>query len=231
VLVTLDYSQIELRVLAHLSGSKNLISAFREGVDVHRRTASEVFEIPEDTVTADQRRVAKAVNFGVIYGQTAFGLGRQLGIPRGRAGSYIKAYFAKIPGVTAYMEELVDTAKQRGYASTIMGRTRRIPELTRRGAARSYGERIARNTPIQGSAADILKKAMIDVERSLLAHRFGDHAQMLLTVHDELIFECDEDKVDELVAIARPAMEHAIALDVPLMVEGGHGKSWADCKG
>ncbi len=231
VLVTLDYSQIELRVLAHLSGSKNLLGAFRDGVDVHRRTASEVFEVPEKNVTAEQRRVAKAVNFGVIYGQTAFGLGRQLGIPRGKAGSYIKKYFAKIPGVSTYMEELVEQAKRQGYAETILGRKRRIPELARRGAARAYGERIARNTPIQGSSADILKKAMIDVERELHAKGFDRYAMMLLTVHDELIFECDEDRVDELVAIAKPAMEGAVELKVPLRVDGGHGRSWGDCKG
>ncbi|MCA9714721.1 MAG: DNA polymerase I [Myxococcales bacterium] len=231
VLVTLDYSQIELRVLAHLSQSENLISAFTDGVDVHRRTASEVFDVPESKVTDEQRRVAKAVNFGVIYGQTAYGLGRQLGIPRGKAGSYIKAYFAKIPGVSAYMDELVEQAKQQGYAATIMGRKRRIPELSRRGAARAYGERIARNTPIQGSSADILKKAMIDVERALTAAKFEAHAAMLLTVHDELIFECDEDRVGELVAIAKPAMENAVKLSVPLFVDGGHGQSWAACKG
>lgn len=231
VLVTLDYSQIELRVLAHLSQSKNLIGAFRDGVDVHRRTASEVFEVPEKDVTAEQRRVAKAVNFGVIYGQTAFGLGRQLGIPRGKAGSYIKKYFAKIPGVSAYMDELVEQAKKQGYASTILGRKRRIPELSRRGAAKAYGQRIARNTPIQGSSADILKKAMIDVERVLCSKNFSSHAMMLLTVHDELIFECDEDRVDELIGLVKPTMENAVKLDVPLKVDGGHGRSWGDCKG
>jgi DNA polymerase-1 len=228
VLVTLDYSQIELRILAHLSGDTNLCSAFRDGVDVHRRTAAEVFEIEEAAVTSEQRRVAKAVNFGVIYGQTAFGLARQLGIPRGKAGSYIKAYLAKLPGVTQYMDELVELAKRQGYAETILGRRRRIPELDRRGAARSYGERIARNTPIQGSAADVLKRAMIDVEVALAS---VDYARMLLTVHDELIFECDEGKVDLLVATVKPLMEQAVALKVPLVVEGGHGKSWAACKG
>ncbi|MCB9701690.1 MAG: DNA polymerase I [Myxococcales bacterium] len=228
VLVTLDYSQIELRVLAHLSGDKNLSSAFRDGVDVHRRTASEVFEVPEAEVTSEQRRVAKAVNFGVIYGQTAFGLARQLGIPRGKAGAYIKAYLAKLPGVTQYMDALIEIAKRHGYAETILGRKRRIPELQSRGAARSYGERIARNTPIQGSAADILKKAMIDVDAALASEGF---AQMLLTVHDELIFECEEARIDDLVAIVRPRMEGAVSLSVPLVVEMGQGKSWADCKG
>jgi len=228
VLVTLDYSQIELRILAHLSGDQNLSSAFRDGVDVHRRTAAEVFGVPEAEVTAEQRRVAKAVNFGVIYGQTAFGLARQLGIPRGKAGSYIKAYLAKLPGVTQYMDELVELAKRQGYAETILGRRRRIPELASKGAARSYGERIARNTPIQGSAADILKRAMIDVEAALAGSK---HARMLLTVHDELIFECDAKSVDELVGIAKPAMEKAVELKVPLVVEGGHGASWAACKG
>ena len=228
VLVTLDYSQIELRILAHLSGDQNLSSAFRDGVDVHRRTAAEVFGVPEAEVTAEQRRVAKAVNFGVIYGQTAFGLARQLGIPRGKAGSYSKAYLAKLPGVTQYMDELVELAKRQGYAETILGRRRRIPELASKGAARSYGERIARNTPIQGSAADILKRAMIDVEAALAGSK---HARMLLTVHDELIFECDAKSVDELVGIAKPAMEKAVELKVPLVVEGGHGASWAACKG
>ncbi|MEZ4453422.1 MAG: DNA polymerase [Nannocystaceae bacterium] len=228
VLVTLDYSQIELRVLAHLSGDQNLSSAFRDGVDVHRRTAAEVFEVPEAEVTSEQRRVAKAVNFGVIYGQTAFGLARSLGIPRGKAGQYIKAYLAKLPGVTQYMDLLVEQAKRQGYAETIMGRRRRIPELGQRGAARSYGERIARNTPIQGSAADILKKAMIDVDVALAG---VDFAQMLLTVHDELIFECEAGKVDALVAIAKPKMEGAVKLSVPLVVESGSGTSWAECKG
>jgi len=228
VLVALDYSQIELRILAHLSGDKNFVSAFRDGVDVHRRTAAEVFAVPEAEVTPEQRRVAKAVNFGVIYGQTAFGLSRSLGIPRGKAGSYIKAYLEKIPGITRYLDELVDIADQRGYAETIFGRRRRIPELARKGASRNYGERIARNTPIQGSAADIMKRAMIAVEA-----RLGEvaWAQMLLTVHDELIFECEVARADELVAIARPLMEQAAELSVPLHVDAGRGTSWAACKG
>ncbi len=228
VLVTLDYSQIELRVLAHMSGDPSLSASFREGADVHRRTAAEVFEVSESEVTAEQRRIAKAVNFGVIYGQTAFGLAQVLGIPRGRAARYIKNYFQKIPGVDAYMGELVQRAKRDGYASTILGRRRRIPELLRRGATKSYGERIARNTPIQGSAADILKVAMIDVERILADLNW---AEMLLTVHDELIFECDEGKVDELIARVKPAMEGAVKLDVPLVVEGGAGPDWFSAKG
>jgi DNA polymerase-1 len=229
LLVTLDYSQIELRVLAHLSKDPNLTAAFKEGADVHRRTASEVFEVPESEVTDEQRRIAKAVNFGVIYGQSAFGLARSLNIPQGRAGNYIKAYFKKIPGVANYMTALIETAKDTGFAETIFGRRRRIPELRRRTApARAYGERIARNTPIQGSAADILKVAMVEVER-LLADK--PWAEMLLTVHDELIFECDADKVDTLVGLVKPAMEGAASLDVPLLVEGGAGKTWGDAKG
>ncbi len=228
MLVALDYSQIELRILAHLSADKNFLSAFREGVDVHRRTAAEVFAVPEAEVSAEQRRIAKAVNFGVIYGQTAFGLSRSLGIPRGKAGSYIKAYLEKIPGITRYLDELVDIADARGFAETIFGRRRRIPELARKGASRSYGERIARNTPIQGSAADIMKRAMIAVEAALTGVPW---AQMLLTVHDELIFECEEGRVDELISIARPLMEQAAELSVPLHVDAGRGKSWAACKG
>ncbi len=227
-LVAIDYSQIELRILAHLSGDPGLRSAFVDDVDVHRRTAAEVFDVPESEVTSDQRRIAKAVNFGVVYGQTAFGLAQQLGIPRGKAGSYIRAYFEKIPGVDRYMTELIARAKVRGYAETILGRKRRIPELQRKGAARSYGERIARNTPIQGSAADILKVAMIRVEEALEGVTW---ARMLLTVHDELIFECDEAKVDELIAKCRPLMEDAVKLEVPLRVDAGHGRTWAECKG
>jgi DNA polymerase-1 len=227
LLVTLDYSQIELRVLAHLSGDPSLSAAFREGADVHRRTAAEVFDVSEDEVSGDQRRIAKAVNFGVIYGQSAFGLARTLGIPQGRAGKYIKNYFKKIPGVDAYMTELVQVAKRKGYAQTILGRRRRIPELSMRGAAKAYGERIARNTPIQGSAADILKVAMIDVEQRL---EKLDWAEMLLTVHDELIFECDEARAEELIAVVRPAMEEAVKLDVPLEVESGSGANWEAAK-
>lgn len=227
-LVALDYSQIELRVLAHLSGDPNLRSAFVDDVDVHRRTAAEVFDIAEDEVTDEQRRIAKAVNFGVIYGQTAFGLAQQLSIPRGKAGSYINAYFEKIPGVDGYMKELVARAKARGYSETILGRKRRIPELARKGAARQHGERIARNTPIQGSAAEILKLAMIEVERALADVPW---ARMLLTVHDELIFECADDRVDDLITLSRPLMENAFELAVPLRVEAGHGRTWAECKG
>jgi DNA polymerase-1 len=227
-LVALDYSQIELRILAHLSGDPNLMSAFIEGVDVHRRTAAEVFDIPESFVDDEQRRIAKAVNFGVVYGQTAHGLAQQLGIPRGKAGSYIRAYFERIPGVDKYMRELIAVAGTRGFSETILGRRRRIPELERKGPARNRGERMARNTPIQGSAADILKVAMIAVDRALEGI---DWAQMLLTVHDELIFECDVDRVDELIALCRPLMESAVELSVPLQVDAGHGRTWAACKG
>jgi DNA polymerase-1 len=227
VLVTLDYSQIELRILAHLSGDPAFCAAFREGDDVHRRTAAEVFECPREAVTSEQRRVAKAVNFGVIYGQTAFGLSRQLGVPQGRAAKYIKSYFEKIPGVAAYLEELVQRASRQGFAETLLGRRRRIPELAAKGAARGYGERIARNTPIQGSAADILKIAMVRVEAQLLDIPW---AQMILTVHDELIFECDEARVDDLVAIVQPVMEHAVELTVPLEIDAGVGRTWAEAK-
>ncbi|MEE9386937.1 MAG: DNA polymerase I [Nannocystaceae bacterium] len=227
VLVAFDYSQIELRILAHLSQDANLCAAFREGADVHRRTAAEVFDVPEEEVSAEQRRVAKAVNFGVIYGQGAFGLARQLGIPQGKAGRYIKNYFAKIPGVDAYMQSLVAAARRSGWAETILGRRRRIPELAARGATKAYGERIARNTPIQGSAADILKVAMVRVQAALAA---ADWAAMVLTVHDELIFECDSDRVEALIGRVRPAMEGAVALTVPLEVDVGWGADWGAAK-
>lgn len=227
-LVALDYSQIELRVLAHMSNDPSLRGAFVDGVDVHRRTAAEIFDVKEADVDSEQRRIAKAVNFGVVYGQTAFGLKQVLRIPQAKASLYIKRYYDRIPGVKRYMEDLIAEAKRRGFSETILGRKRRIPELAGRGAARGHGERIARNTPIQGSAADILKLAMINVEAALADVPW---ATMLLTVHDELIFECDEDKVDDLVALARPEMENAFELDVPLRVDVGHGQTWADCKG
>ncbi len=227
-LVAIDYSQIELRILAHLSKDPNLMSAFVDGVDVHRRTAAEVFEVAEDEVDDEQRRIAKAVNFGVVYGQTAHGLAQQLGIPRGKAGIYIRGYMEKIPGVDRYMRELISLAKRRGYATTILGRRRRIPELARKGAARAHGERMARNTPIQGSAADVMKVAMIAVDEALSGL---DWAKVLLTVHDELIFECKEDRVEELVDVCRPLMEGAVDLEVPLRVEAGSGRTWGACKG
>ena len=199
-----------------------------DGDDVHARTASEVFEIDREAVTSEQRSVAKAVNFGVIYGQTAFGLAKTLGIPQGKAARYIKKYFERIPGVNAYMDELVERAKRVGEAETILGRKRRIPELGRRGPARAYGERIARNTPIQGSAADILKVAMIAVERALKDTAW---AKMVLTVHDELIFEVDAGREQELIDVVRPLMEEAVALDVPLVVDAGWGQTWAETKG
>ena len=228
VLVALDYSQIELRVLAHLSGDSSLCAAFRDGDDVHARTAAEVFEIQRSEVTSEQRSVAKAVNFGVIYGQTAFGLAKTLGIPQGKAARYIKRYFERIPGVNVYMDELVERAKRVGETETILGRKRRIPELGQRGPARAYGERIARNTPIQGSAADILKLAMIAVERAL---KDMSWAKMVLTVHDELIFEVDAGREEELIGVVRPLMEDAVSLDVPLVVDAGWGRTWAETKG
>ncbi len=228
VLLSMDYSQIELRILAHLSGDENLVRAFCEGKDVHRRTAAEIFEVPDDEVTDEQRAIAKAVNYGVIYGQTPYGLARQLQIPRGVASLYIRKYFEKIPGVAAYMEDIVARARRLGYAETILGRRRRIPELARRGAARAHGERIARNTPLQGSAADALKVAMIRVERALT---HDDRARMLLTIHDELIFECREDAVEDIVAKVRPIMATAVELRVPIEIHVGTGRTWAACKG
>jgi DNA polymerase-1 len=228
MLVTFDYSQIELRILAHLSKDKAMVDAFTRGADVHRRTAAEIFDVTEEEVTSEQRRVAKAVNFGVIYGQSAFGLARQLSIRQGKAKQYIDTYFEKIPGVQAYMDSLIEKARRCGYAETIFGRRRRIPELGKSGAMQAHGERIARNTPIQGSAADILKVAMVQVEAALSDCAW---AQMLLTVHDELIFECEESRVSELATIVRPIMQDSTKLDVPLVVDDGHGRNWAEAKG
>jgi DNA polymerase I len=227
LLVSADYSQIELRVLAHLSRDPVLLTAFREGIDIHTQTAAEVFEIPRAEVGPSHRRVAKAVNYGLIYGQSDFGLARALGIPRGEARRYIERYFERLSRVKAYMEEVVERTRELGDATTILGRRRPIPGLVaREHRVRSQAERIAQNTPIQGSAADILKLAMLRVHDRLRRDRLP--ARMLLTVHDELVLEADASRAEEVGEAVREEMEAAYALDVPLVVELGIGPTWAD---
>jgi DNA polymerase-1 len=226
-LIAADYSQIELRVLAHLSGDELLCESFRNGEDVHVRTAIAMFG-PEEGRTADKRRAAKMINYGIVYGLTDFGLASRLGIARGVAKEYIREYFARYRGVRDFMEELVVRARSEGGARTLLGRFRPLPDLSNKNfALRGYAERMAKNTPIQGTAADILKQAMIDVQAQLGAHE--PTTRMLLTVHDELVLEAPSERSEAVGTLVKTTMEKAAVLSVPLQVDVGTGHSWADC--
>jgi len=224
-IVAADYSQIELRIMAHLSGDTGLLAAFAEERDIHQATAAEVFGTPLEQVTANQRRSAKAINFGLIYGMSAFGLARQLGIPRGEAQKYVDLYFERYPGVRRYMEETRQLARTRGYVETVFGRRLYLNEINSRNAALRQGaERAAINAPMQGTAADIIKRAMIDVDRWLTDARID--ACLVMQVHDELVFETSNEARDELIAKARTLMSGAAELSVPLKVDVGVGDDW-----
>src|ERR1700742_452949 len=224
-LVAADYSQIELRIMAHLSGDATLLRAFAEDRDVHQATASEVFSTPLEQVSADQRRSAKAINFGLMYGMSAFGLARQLNIARGDAQKYMDLYFERYPGVRRYMEETRRQARETGYVETVFGRRLYLPEIQSRNAAlRQYAERSAINAPMQGTAADIIKRAMIEVDSWLQSSRIP--ARLIMQVHDELILEAEDRVVDELVGQLLTHMAHAAELTVPLKVDVGVGRSW-----
>jgi DNA polymerase-1 len=226
VLLSADYSQIELRLLAHFSGDEGLRAAFKAGSDIHNRTASEIFGVTEDMVSADMRRLSKNINFGIIYGISAFGLARQLGTSVSIAKNYMDEYFKRYSGVKNYMEESVRVAQNRGYAETILGRRRPIPELASTDrTARGIGERAAINTPIQGSAADILDVAMIKIHDKLAS---GYKSKMILQVHDELLFEVYKDELDVISGMVKEEMEGAFTLEVPVSVDIGVGKSWAE---
>lgn len=224
-LLDADYSQIELRVLAHLTGDQNLIGSFIRKEDIHARTASEIFGVPLEEVTREQRSHAKAINFGLIYGKQAFSLGKELGIGRQQAQNYIDMYFARYPKVQAYMEGIVEEAKEKGYVTTLFGRRRNIPEIqSRNGMIRKSGERIALNTPIQGTAADIMKMAMIHVYRRLQKESFRSH--LILQIHDELIIDAPKDEADDVLALLIEEMENTVQLAVPLVVDAHQGDSW-----
>ncbi|WP_407275451.1 DNA polymerase I [Halothiobacillus sp. DCM-1] len=224
-LVAADYSQIELRIMAHLSGDARLCAAFAAGEDIHRATAAEVFAVAEDAVTADQRRAAKAINFGLIYGMSAFGLARQLGVGRGEAQDYIDRYFARYPGVAAYMEAMRHQARAQGFVRTVFGRRLYLPDIASRNAARrQYAERTAINAPMQGTAADIIKRAMIRLHAELV---LPARARMILQVHDELVFEVPEGRLDEVLPVIETGMREAATLAVPLEVGIGVGANWA----
>lgn len=222
-----DYSQIELRLLAHLSGDEHLVAAFCSGADFHASTASRVFDVPVEEVTPELRSRAKAVNFGIVYGQQAFGLSQSLGIPFSEAKEMIERYFAAYPGVRTYLDDTIEQAKQKGFAETMFGRKRHIPELRAgNGTQRGFGERTAMNHPMQGSAADVIKLAMTEVQRRLRAEEF--QARLLLQVHDELDFSVPDDEVEALTALVTEVMEHITELSVPLEVGVSHGATWAE---
>ncbi|QSX30191.1 DNA polymerase I [Shewanella cyperi] len=226
LILAADYSQIELRIMAHLSQDPGLLKAFAEGKDIHRATAAEVFDVAFETVTPEQRRRAKAVNFGLIYGMSAFGLARQLDIPRNEAQSYIDTYFARYPGVLKYMEETRAAAAEQGYVSTLFGRRLYLPEIRDRNAMRRQAaERAAINAPMQGTAADIIKKAMIAIQHWIATETQGE-ISMIMQVHDELVFEVDADKAEALKSKICSLMAAAANLDVPLLAEAGLGDNW-----
>jgi DNA polymerase-1 len=224
-LIAADYSQIELRIMAHLSGDEGLLNAFSHGEDVHRATAAEVFGVPLSEVTADQRRNAKAINFGLIYGMSAFGLAKQLGIGRGEAQGYVDLYFARYPGVKQYMENIRVQAAQNGYVETFFGRRLMVRDINAKNPAlRQAAERAAINAPMQGTAADIIKRAMIAVESALLREKVD--ARLIMQVHDELVLEVREGQTDAVKVLLREQMESAAQLSVPLLVEVGVGSNW-----
>ncbi len=223
-IVAADYSQIELRIMAHLSGDEGLLKAFAAGEDIHRATAAEVFEVPLVQVSSEQRRSAKAINFGLIYGMSAFGLAKQLGIDRGSAQNYVDLYFARYPGVKHYMDQTREQAREQGYVETVFGRRLYIPDIKSSNAQRrQYAERTAINAPMQGTAADIIKRAMLAVDAWLQQER---DIRMIMQVHDELVFEVPEQKVDAASGKIIELMSSAAELRVPLLVEAGNGVNW-----
>jgi DNA polymerase-1 len=228
-LISADYSQVELRVLAHLSEDEVLTDAFRNNEDVHERTAREVFSQAQQANRAECRRMAKVINFGIVYGLSAFGLARRLGISREDAQAFIDAYFERYKGVRAWLDRTVEEARRNGVVRTLFGRIRPIPDiLTKDYAARQFAERIAVNSPIQGTAADIIKIAMIRIRQAL--KKRGLSSRILLQVHDELVLESPDAEVEEVQAIVRFEMENAVSLKVPLRIEMGSGTSWMDVK-
>ena len=225
-ILAVDYSQIELRIMAHLSGDKALLEAFQQGKDIHAATAAEIIGVSIDDVTTEQRRRAKAVNFGLIYGMSAFGLAKQLGIPRGEAQHYMDTYFERYPGVMQYMEDTRSNASEQGFVETIYGRRLHLPEISsRNGMRRKAAERAAINAPMQGTAADIIKKAMLLVDEWIQAEGDG-RVKLLMQVHDELVFEVEESALAEIESKVQELMESAAELEVPLVAEAGHGDNW-----
>ena len=230
VLISADYSQIELRVLAHLSGDEALIDAFQKREDIHDRTALKVFGTSSGLSEHELRRRAKIINYALLYGKTAFTLAKDIGVPQQAAQDFINAYFAGFPSVRQFIDDLLENARKTGVVKTMFGRRRLVPELTNRNTQiRSQAEREAVNMPIQGSAADILKRAMIDVHGALPAIADGK-TRMILTVHDELLFEASRETAEESAAALRDIMQQAVPLRVPLIVDVGIGENWKEAK-
>jgi DNA polymerase-1 len=224
-----DYSQIELRILAHLSKDRVLINAFNEDLDIHTHTASLVFGVDEDKIDEAMRNTAKTVNFGIVYGMSAFGLSRDLGIDIEKARDFIDSYFIRYPGVKAYIGDCIQEAREQGYVTTIMNRRRYIPEIMSEDIKiRQFAERTAINTPIQGSAADVMKVAMIDVDRALRKKKM--RTKMMLQVHDELVFDVPKDELDEVKVLVKEHMEGVMELKVPIKAKLSVGKNWLEVK-
>ena len=229
VFVDADYSQIELRVLASMSGDEKLIESYHMATDIHAATAAKVFHVPLDEVTPELRRNAKAVNFGVVYGISAFGLSEDLSISRKEALDYINNYFKIYEGVKKFLDKQVADAKEKGYVKTMFGRIRPIPEIKSSNfMTRSFGDRVAMNSPIQGSAADIMKIAMIKVDEAL--NKSGYDADIVLQIHDELLVEVREDEADKVKELVEKSMREAVSLKVPLEVDAHIGKTWLEAK-
>jgi DNA polymerase-1 len=230
VLVDADYSQIELRVLAHIANDENMRKAFLNNTDIHTVTASEVFKVPIDQVTPLMRSRAKAVNFGIVYGIGAFSLSKDIGVSVREAQRYIDSYLKHFSGVDSYMKEVIAKAKREGYVETLEGRRRYLPELTASNFnTRSFGERVARNAPIQGTAADIIKIAMIRVDERLSREQLS--ARLILQVHDELIVEAPAYEMMQVAILLQEEMENAVSLSVPLTAEAAMGETWYEAKG
>ena len=228
LLVDADYSQIELRVLAHMSGDEAMIDAFRRGQDIHARTAAEVYGVPIEKVTHEMRSNAKAVNFGIVYGISDFGLARNIHMSRKEAGQFIDRYLERYPGIHRFMEQMKQQGHDRGYAETVFGRRRPLPELAEKGPRRGFGERVAMNMPVQGTAADIIKLAMVRVSERL--GKELPESRLILQVHDELLIEAPEAQADRAAVLLKETMEKVTQLEVPLLTEVKTGKSWYETK-
>jgi DNA polymerase-1 len=227
ILLAADYSQIELRIIAAISGDEGMLEAFRKGHDIHAATAARVYGVDLDLVSREMRRNAKTVNFGIIYGISAFGLSERLGIPRKESSEIIRQYFQQYPGIKDYMDRTIAFARERGYVETVMKRRRYLSDITSANAVvRGFAERNAINAPIQGSAADMIKIAMINIHKEF--EKRGFRSRMILQVHDELVFDAARDEVDEIRPLIVDRMKHAIALPVPIEVEINQGENWLD---
>ena len=229
IIISGDYSQIELRILAHLSKVPSLIEAFKNDLDIHSKTASDIFKMPVDMVTKDMRRIAKAVNFGIIYGISNFGLSENLNISNKEAKDFIDSYLTTYPGIKDYMDQTIKNAYETGYSKTMFNRKRNIEELKNTNyMIRQSGERMALNTPIQGTSADIIKKAMVEIHNEMKNKNMK--SKMIIQVHDELVFDCLDDEKDQLIEIMTRVMENVCSLEVPLKIEVEYGNNWYEAK-